>query len=139
VRLASVRLLARTSLYANGERFTIVGLGVGDSWQLGRNLRLSLHRFVQATDGSTPFRFDAPDLLREWRPAAALALGKTALTWEGRFDSDRGRFFDQEFAVAHTFHCLRPRISYRSRRAQIGFDLLVVGIREEGGAGPAAP
>jgi hypothetical protein len=129
VSLGSLRLLARTSLYTNGERFTLVGLGIGNSWRLKRNLRVSLHRFLQATDGSTPFRFDAPDLLREWRPATVLSLGQTELSWLGRYDSERGEFFDQEVAVARVFHCLRPRISYRTRRAQFGFDLQVVGIQ----------
>jgi hypothetical protein len=131
VRLGSTRLLARTSLYTNGERFTLVGLGVGDFWRVSPNVRVSLHRFLQATDGSTPFRFDAPDLLREWRPAAVLSFGKTELSWEGRYDSDRNDLFDQEVGIARTFHCLRPRISYRARRAQFGFDLQVVGIRDE--------
>lgn len=128
--LSSIRLLARTSVYTTGDRFNLIGLGVGDAWRLSPNLRVSLHRFLQATDGSTPFQFDAPDLLREWRPAAVLTLGNTEFVWEGRYDSDRNTFFDQEFAIARTFHCLRPRISYRTRRSQISFDLQVVGFQE---------
>jgi lipopolysaccharide export system protein LptA len=129
VHLSSVRLLARTSLYTNGERFTLIGLGVGDSWKIGQ-LRLALHRFLQATDGSSPFQFDSPDILREWRPAALLTMGRTEIGWIGRYDSDRKEFFDQEFAIARTFHCLKPRITYRSRRSQIGFELQIVGLDE---------
>lgn len=128
VRLSFVRVLARTSFYGTGDWFTVAGIGAGAHLKASPNLRLWLARYVQVTDGATPFRFDEPDLLREWRPGALLTLRGTSLSWEGRYDSSRGRFFDQEFAVSHVFHCLRPKISYRTRRAQIGFDLQIVAL-----------
>jgi hypothetical protein len=129
IRLSSVGLLARVSWYHTGERFSLLGVATGDSWRLGKNVNLSLRRFMHVTEGSTPFRFDSPDLRNEWRPGIGLTLGKTSLAWEGRYDENRGGFFDQEFVLARKVHCLEPRVSYRTRRRQWGLDIRIIGLR----------
>jgi len=129
VTLSSLRLLARTSWYDNGDRFSLFGLGLGQSWRAGRHVGLSLQYFANATDGRSPFQFDSPEIRDELRPGAQLSFGGTALAWQGRYDLARDAFFDHEFALSHVFHCLRPRLSYRTRRRQIGFDLQVIGLQ----------
>jgi lipopolysaccharide export system protein LptA len=133
-RLDSVGFLARASWYNTGEQFTLFGFEVGDAWQLGRHTRFALRRYAHLTDGSTPFRFDAPDLRNEWRPTVNVALGPYALGWMGRYDENRGAFFDQEFAFARRVHCLQPRFTYRTRRRELGFEIRIVGLQPELGA-----
>jgi lipopolysaccharide export system protein LptA len=137
--VGTLRLLARTSWYDTGDHFSLFGLGLGHRWSVRRNLGLSLEYFANVTDGRSPFQFDFPEIRDELRPGVQLRFGGTALEWEGRYDLGADEFFDHEFALAHTFHCLRPRFTYRTRRRQIGFDLQVIGLQTGSSAEQQSP
>jgi lipopolysaccharide export system protein LptA len=139
VTLGSLRLLARTSWYDTGDRFSLFGLGLGHTWRAGRNVGLSLEYFANGTNGESPFQFDSPDIRDELRPGLQFHFGGTALEWIGRYDLGADQFFDHEFVLARTFHCLRPRFTYRTRRRQIGFDLQVVGLQTGSAARDESP
>lgn len=128
VSLPVVQLFVRHSLYDGGDAYTVMGVAAGQDWRLGRHWSSRLRAFLHTTSGRTPFEFDLVEVRNELQPGVTYAVGGTTLSWLGRLDLDRRELFDQEIAVARVFHCLEPRISYRTRRRQIGLDVRIVGL-----------
>jgi hypothetical protein len=128
VSLPVIHLFARRSFYDAGDNYGVLGAAMGQDWRLGRHWSGRLRAFLHSTQGRTPFEFDLVEVRNELQPGVSYTVGGTTLSWAGRLDMDRRELFDQEIAVARVFHCLEPRISYRTRRRQIGLDVRIVGL-----------
>jgi hypothetical protein len=128
VALPVIQLFARQSFYDGGDTYAVMGIAAGQDWRLGRHWSSRLRAFLHTTRGHTPFEFDRVEVRNELQPGLTYTVGGTTLSWAGRLDMDRRELFDQEIAVARVFHCLEPRISYRTRRRQIGIDVRIVGL-----------
>jgi hypothetical protein len=129
VGLPIMQLFFRQSFYDTGDAYTVLGFGARQDWRLGPHWATSLRAFLHRTLGETPFSFDRVEIRAELQPGFAYRAGGTTYSWLGRMDLDRRQLYDQEFAIARVFHCLEPRLSYRTRHRQIGLDVRVVGLQ----------
>jgi hypothetical protein len=127
IRLNDFRLMARQNVYDSGDGYAVLGTGIGKRYRFG-NWRLSIHRFDQFTVGHTPFLVDDVDLNEEWRPRLAFETRGFSFSYYARLSGQRFNPYDQVFSISKVFHCLEPRITYRVRNQQIGFELRILGL-----------
>ena len=128
--LRRVRLHARQSIYNGGREFTVLGLGWGKFWHIGP-VRIGAERFDNLIGGGSPFFFDRPELRHEWRPSLRIVTGGWEFEYNARIDGERGGLFNQVFSLRKRCRCLSPRITYRTRRQEIGIELSFVGLSDQ--------
>ena len=124
--LNDLRLLARGSIYDNGDRLAVLGTGIGKRYKLGR-WELKLRRFDQWTSGRTPFLFDDVELRQEWRPQVEYHSRTFNFSYTARLRNGGG-VFDQIFSVSKLFHCIEPQITYRTRRNLFMLEVRIPGF-----------
>lgn len=129
--LRDLRLHVRQSFYTGGRRYTVLGLGWGKSWKLG-DVHVGVERFDNIISGRSYFLFDQVELAHEWRPFFRLKSGDWDFTYQARINAERGGLFDQVFSLGKRTHCLIPRLTYRTRRQEIGFELDLLGLSRQG-------
>ncbi|MFN3651242.1 MAG: hypothetical protein ACK47B_16825 [Armatimonadota bacterium] len=127
LELNDLRLLARQHLYDTGQAYTVFGTGIGKQWRFG-NWRFRIDRFDQFTMGSTPFLFDDVELRQEWRPQITFETRGFYFDYSARIRGKNGELFDQIFTIGKLFHCIEPRLTYRVRRSEIGFQIRIPGL-----------
>jgi hypothetical protein len=128
ISLNDLRLVARDSIYFNGQNHLILGTGIGKEFTLGK-FQVGVDRFDQFTSGSTPFLFDDVELRHEWRPRFEYKSNNFNFSYFARLRPEQGlSLFDQVFQVSRRFHCLEPRLVYRVRRQEIGIELRIPGL-----------
>jgi hypothetical protein len=129
IHLGNPRLLVRGALYEGGDRLGVLGFGWEVGGALGRDVTFRLEQFSHWQTGRSRFLFDEVEIVHEWRPRVQIRNGLNTFTWLLRYDADRQEIFDQEFGIARVLHCIEPRLTYRTRRQQIGFELRVVALQ----------
>lgn len=127
VPLQRLRVMVRQSLYNTGDAYSVAGFGIGKDWKLGK-LTTGIDHFESYTAGRTPFLFDQVELRTEWRPRLEYKTGGWDLSWIGRYDQNRGGFYDQTYSISRRMDCIEPRLTYDVRRAQVMLDLRLLGL-----------
>lgn len=135
VTLNDVRFMARGSVYDTGDRFGLIGTGIGKRYKLGR-WELKLRRFDQWTAGRTPFMFDDVELRQEWRPQVEYRSREFSFSYAARLRNGGG-LYDQIISVSKLFHCIEPRLTYRVRRNLLMVEVRLPGLSEFGRGRPA--
>lgn len=126
-----IRVMMRQTLYDNGERQLVVGTGIGRRYRFG-NWEAGISRFDQYNSGTSPFRFDQSELKQEWRPHIAFDSGGFSASYFWRVRGDNVGLYDHGFAISKLFHCIRPTLTYRVRRNEIGFEIRIPGLSGRG-------
>jgi hypothetical protein len=138
LRLNDLRLMARQTLYDNGEAFTVFGTGIGKKVRF-KNLHLGVQRLDMFTVGTTPFLFDDVELKEEWRPRLEYSTPQFNFSYLARLRGQNARLYDQVFSISKVFHCIEPRLTYRVRRSEIFLELRIPGLSGFNRARPGEP
>lgn len=138
VSLNDLRLMARDSVYDNGDNFFTYGFGIGKRVRFG-NWQIRADYFQNFSEGKTPFLFDDIELRKEIRPALDFTTRNFEFSYMARINPDRGNVYDQVFSVSKLFHCLRPTLMYSVRRNEIFFELRIPGLNGGVATPPGQP
>jgi hypothetical protein len=126
IGLNDLRLFARQSIYDNEDTFFSAGTGIGKEVRTG-HWSFRLDRFDTYTSGKTPFLFDDIELRHEWRPKIEFSSGGFAFSYFTRLDNDL-KVYDQVFEFSKLFHCIRPTLTYRTRRNEFFLEIRIPGL-----------
>ncbi|MHB0912015.1 MAG: hypothetical protein ACYC2Y_01040 [Armatimonadota bacterium] len=116
-----------TSRYGDSS-YDVLGFRVTLARQFAENLYGELSFAERRTSGETPFDFDRVELSRELSGRVQFPVGDFLIGVGGRYDLRGGEFFDAEYSLGKTFHCLQPEISWRKREKELSFNLKLVGM-----------
>jgi hypothetical protein len=78
--------------------------------------------------GTTPFLFDDVELEHEWRPRLEYQSRGFSFSYYTRIRAGSGKIYDQVFSVSKLFHCIEPRLTYRTRRQEIFLEFRIPGL-----------
>lgn len=126
--LFSPGVSARFSHYETGEDYGTFGLRLAVARRLGADSFVALSYITNSVRGSTPFQFDKVELREEVAGKVRFPLGNLTLEFGGRYDIRNPGLFDTEISVAQKFHCLEPKITWRSRFKEFSFGIGLVGF-----------
>ena len=119
---------ARFSHYGTGDAYNAFALRLAVARRLGADSFVSLSYITNSMHGSTPFQFDKVELREEVAGKVGFPLGDLTLEFGGRYDIRNPGLFDTEISVARKFHCLEPKITWRSRFKEFSFGIGLVGF-----------
>lgn len=118
--------VARYSHYSSGDDYSALGLQVAAGRKLGTDSYASLTYVAHAIGGRTPFDFDQIEIPQELAGRLRFPTGSFAIELTGRYDLDAGSMFDSSISISKPFHCIEPKITWRSRFSEISFGLGLV-------------
>ena len=119
---------ARFSHYGTGDAYDAFALRLAVARRMGANSFVSLSYITNSVHGGTPFQFDKVELREEIAGKLRVPLGDLTLELGGRYDIRNPGLFDTEISVAQKFHCLEPKITWRSRFKEFSFGIGLVGF-----------
>ncbi|MCS6776600.1 MAG: hypothetical protein RMJ43_15885 [Chloroherpetonaceae bacterium] len=113
------------NLYTSGRIYHLFSPEVDLHYLPARTTFLSAGYRYATEAGATPFVFDRQDVRHELRLRAQFG-GPWAFGVTTRYDLERARAYDTEFAVLRNLDCLQVGFGYRARAQQFGiiFNLL---------------
>jgi len=126
--LFSPGVSARLSHYETGQAYNALSLRLAVARQLGPDSFVSLSYITNSVHGGTPFQFDRVELREEVAGKIRFPLGDLTLELGGRYDVRNPGLFDTEISVAQKFHCLEPKITWRSRFKEFSLGIGLVGF-----------
>ena len=115
----------QTAIYSRGTIYNLFSPEVELNYVPNRNAILGIgYRFSESV-GRTPFAFDARDIRHELRLRAQYG-GAWGVGLVTRYDLERSRAYETEFAIVRNFDCMQVGIGYRFRSQQFAiiFNLL---------------
>jgi lipopolysaccharide export system protein LptA len=102
------------------------GFALSRRWTARRSLRVALDRHF--ISGTTPFTFDETLVPVDFNTQLRWSFAKWGLKVNTTYDVQRHNLFDATFGVGYLFRCVEPRLVYRYRVKEIGFELNLVGL-----------
>ncbi|MCC6445574.1 MAG: LPS-assembly protein LptD [Armatimonadetes bacterium] len=121
-------LQAIAARYGSGDRYSVVGLGWQSDYLLRGEPAFGLGYFKRAASGTTPFLFDRIDLAEELQTRLALGGAPNRLNLLVQYDLRHGGVYNVEFALNWRYHCLEPRLTWKTRQRAVGLSLVIVGV-----------
>ena len=105
----------------------IITNSIGLEQRLNPEIKASLNYIRREQKGSSPFRFDQLDLLRELKGEIDIKFKKR---WEldvlSRYNLKRDSFYETTFKLGLTLHCIETQLSWKAKekRAEMGIGLV---------------
>jgi hypothetical protein len=127
ISLNDLRFIARGSTYDTGDTFATYGFGIGKKFEFG-NWMVRADYYKNFTAGSTPFLFDDVELKEEVRPRIRFRTPGFEFEYYARIGANSGELFDNVFSVSKLFHCIRPTLTYSTRRNEIFMEIRIPGL-----------
>ncbi len=121
-------VLARTSFYDNGDNYTTAGASFAIARSLGPKSFASLTYLTQSVGGNTPFTFDKLSLANELAARLIFPSGDLSFDLAARYDLNTQSVYDFHISVSKPMHCLQPKIIWKNRAKEIGFEVGLVGF-----------
>ncbi len=115
----------QTAIYSRGTIYNLFSPEVELNYVPDRNAIFGIgYRFAESV-GRTPFAFDARDIRHELRLRAQYG-GAWGVGLVTRYDLERSRAYETEFAIVRNFDCMQIGVGYRFRSQQLAiiFNLL---------------
>lgn len=120
-------LFARISHYSTGESQRILAGSIAVGREISSKYFASIAYVRHITSGQSPFEFDDLDVKDKLATRLEADLGKTRGSLTLDFDLKRGGVYDWGVNLAHIFHCIEPRVSYRHRYGDLSLGIAFVG------------
>jgi hypothetical protein len=121
-------VLARTSFYDTGDSYTTAGASLALARSLGPRSFASLTYLTQSVGGVTPFTFDKLDISNEIAARLIIPTGDLSFDIATRYNLSTQSIYDFQVSVSKPMHCLQPKITWKNRFQEIGFEVGLVGF-----------
>jgi hypothetical protein len=121
-------ILGRTSFYDNGDSYTTGGTSLALARSFGPRSFASLTYLGQSVGGATPFTFDRLAISNEIAARLIFPSGDLSFDIATRYDLSTQSIYDFQISVSKPLHCLQPKITWKNRFKEIGFEVGLVGF-----------